>query len=75
MEKFFAEKVATKAGGAFRNFPRFALAHCRYGNLHSSSTLKRPSGKIPKSTKILTSVKNWCPQLTQTADSKVLNFQ
>ena len=28
MEKNFAEKVTIKAGGAFRNFPRFALAHC-----------------------------------------------
>ena len=28
MEFFFAEKVATKAGGASRNFPCFALAHC-----------------------------------------------
>ena len=28
MEKNFAEKVTIKAGGAFRNFPRFACAHC-----------------------------------------------
>ena len=30
MEKNFAEKVTIKAGGAFRNFPRFACAHCTY---------------------------------------------
>ena len=28
MEKKFDEKVTIKAGGAFRNFRRFALAHC-----------------------------------------------
>ena len=25
---FFAEKLTIKAGGALKNFPRFALAHC-----------------------------------------------
>ena len=30
MDKNFAEKVTIKAGGAFRNFPRFAYAHCRW---------------------------------------------
>ena len=28
MEKNFAEKATIKAGAAFRNFPRFAYAHC-----------------------------------------------
>ena len=28
IEKNFAEKVTIKAGGAFKKFPRFALAHC-----------------------------------------------
>ena len=39
MEKNFAEKVTIKAGGAFRNFPRFALAHCKemahYNYIHN----------------------------------------
>ena len=32
MEKVFAEKVTIKAGGAFRNFPRFAYSHCNNDN-------------------------------------------
>ena len=27
--KEFAEKLIKKAEGAFKNFPRFAFAHCR----------------------------------------------
>ena len=46
MEKNFAEKVTIKAGGAFRNFPRFACAHCTVVQMfrHSDVQMFRRSG-------------------------------